>query len=164
MHEDHLVGLRQMMDLQIDLQRQLGVDIEQMSPTELMAFVREQTLACADELHEALQETGWKTWAKNPHVNTEAFRAELIDAWQFLMNLMWVAGMTPEMLYAGHARKVAKNFDRHQANYDGVSTKCPTCRRAYDDDAVKCYEGHCGWNEFVEKTKVVSLQIGTSRS
>lgn len=152
-----------MMDLQIDLQRRLGTDIEKMTPTELMAFVREQVLACTDELHEALQETGWKTWAKNPHINMEAFRAELIDAWQFLMNLMWVAGMKPEGLYVGHARKVTKNLERHEANYDGVSTKCPICRRAYDDSAVACKPGFCWMNpdKDMSETAVSTLQIGT---
>lgn len=170
METDHLAGLRQMMDLQIALQLELGTDITKMSSTELMAFVREQMLACTDELHEALQETGWKTWAKNPHINYDAFRAELIDTWQFLMNLMWVAGMTPEMLYVGHAKKVTQNLERNAAKYDGVSTKCPRCRRAYDDTYVNCkpYHNpmHLGWcaqkGEVVEDTS--TLQVGSSRS
>lgn len=155
-----------MMDLQIALQRKLGTNIEEMSPTELMAFVREQMLACTDELHEALQETGWKTWAKNPHINMEAFRAELIDAWQFLMNLMWVGGMTPEMLYVGHAKKVEKNLKRNEEKYDGVSTKCPQCRRAYDDTAVACHPdmpGCTAWCSVYSKIDEESseLQIGS---
>lgn len=163
MEADHLAGLRQMMELQFALQRELGTDIEKMTPTELMAFVREQVLACEDELHEALQETGWKTWAKNPHINEEAFRAELIDAWQFLMNLMWVAGMTPEMLFVGHAKKVTKNFKRHQDKYDGVSTKCPTCRRAYDDEAVLCEPDICLKSPIAVANleESSSLQVGT---
>lgn len=157
MEADHLAGLRQMMELQFTLQRELGTDIEKMTPTELMAFVREQVLACEDELHEALQETGWKTWAKNPHINEEAFRAELIDAWQFLMNLMWVAGMTPEMLFVGHAKKVTKNRIRNETNYDGVSTKCLVCRRALDDAAVWCTSTRC--TAMVNEPS--ELQIGT---
>jgi hypothetical protein len=167
METDHLTGLRQMMGLQAALQVKLGNDVGNMSMDQLMAYVREQTLACTDELHEALQETGWKTWAKNPHINQEAFADELIDAWLFLMNLMNVAGMTAEQLYVGHAKKVVNATKRNDEKYDGVSTKCPLCRRAYDNDAVRCVPGKCEAVTFVTlaeeraNTIGVPLQVGT---
>jgi hypothetical protein len=157
METDHLAGL------QVDLQRQLNCDIRKMTPKMLMDYVREQTLACTDELHEALTETGWKTWAKNPHINEEAMRDELIDAWLFLLNLMNVAGMTPEQLYLGHAKKVANAIKRNNDKYDGVSTKCPTCKRAFDNDAVGCRPGYCAATTVdVPATINSGIRIGSS--
>jgi hypothetical protein len=163
METDHLAGLRQMMNLQADLQRQLNCDIRKMTPKMLMDYVREQTLACTDELHEALAETGWKTWAKNPHINEDAMRDELIDAWLFLLNLMNIAGMTPEALYVGHAKKVNNAIKRNNDKYDGVSTKCPTCRRAFDNDAVDCRPGYCDATTVdVPRTIDSGIRIGSS--
>lgn len=104
-----------------------------------MAYLREQTLALLDEVHEALGETGWKSWATSNHINREAFTGELADVYIFLMNLMLVAGVTITDLAHAVDRKITKNQKRQDDGYDGVTTKCPSCKRAYDDDAVKCY-------------------------
>lgn len=103
-----------------------------------MAYVREQALALLDEVHEALAETGWKSWATSNHINKVAFAGELADVYIFMMNLMLVAGVTPNDLFYLVNRKIDKNHARQDDGYDGVTTKCPGCKRAYDDDAVKC--------------------------
>lgn len=115
-----------------------GFDPENLTPFKKMEYLREQSLALTDELHEALAETGWKSWATSNHINSEAYRSELADVFIFFMNLMLVDGCTPEELMAIVAKKIAKNHKRQDDGYDGVSTKCPGCKRAYDDDAVKC--------------------------
>jgi len=171
MEMDSFADLRQMMALQVHLQRELNCDIRKMTPKMLMDYIREQTLACTDELHEALAETGWKTWAKNPHINEEAMRDELIDAFLFLLNLMNVASMTPEQLYHGHAKKVANAIKRNNDKYDGVSTKCSACKRAYDNDAVRCTPpteiepAVCRAGHFDQQKDfdTPSIQIGSSR-
>lgn len=133
----------------LDMQRRLQIESYGADPTALdddarMEYIRWNVLALTDELHEMLAETGWKPWAKSQHVNEAAAFAELVDAWHFFMNLMMaVTGESNPTVLASffemrYAQKRLKNADRQAAGYDGVSTKCPECKRALDDDAVTC--------------------------
>lgn len=127
-----------MFDSQLDLQKNVyGVNPSELSDVDKMEFIRSMILACTDELHEALNETGWKPWATSNHINDEAFKNELVDAWHFMMNLMLVIDMNATELYKRYLAKRAKNIKRQEDGYDGLD-KCPLCKRAYDDDAVAC--------------------------
>jgi dimeric dUTPase (all-alpha-NTP-PPase superfamily) len=128
-----------------------GKTIEDFTDEERMQAIRDNVLACTDELHEALAETGWKPWASSNHLNVEAFKSELVDAWHFFMNLMLHSGMTADDLYQGYVAKNRKNIQRQAEGYDGVSTKCPGCKRAYDDDAVSCHPSDDKLPAFCEK-------------
>ena len=101
-------------------------------------FIRWNILAMTDELHEALAETGWKPWATSRHVNEEAFKGELVDVLHFFVNLCLVAGMDGDELFERYLEKRQRNAKRQRDGYDGVSTKCPKCKRALDDADVRC--------------------------
>lgn len=132
-------ALCQMMDRQNALQRDsFGHDFTTMTEEERVLFARDQILALLDEMHEALAEIGWKPWATSRHMNRDAFVGELVDAWHFLMNLLLSAHVTPEEFFSLYVAKNEKNARRQNDGYDGVSTKCPGCKRAYDDTAVLC--------------------------
>lgn len=139
-------GLGQMFRSQEQFQQMLysGDLPSDLQGTEKMEYIRTQSLALTDELHEALAETGWKPWATSNHINVDAYKSELVDVWIFLMNLMLVVGMAPSELVKLTQAKQLKNIKRQLAGYDGISTKCPGCKRAYDDDAVKCTPMHAG--------------------
>ena len=131
------------------LQRDFQARLLGMFPSELpddikMAYLKEQVLALTDEAHEALNETGWKSWATSQHINREAYKGELADVFIFFMNMMMVANLTPSEILDAVRKKIIKNHKRQDDGYDGVSTKCPGCKRAYDDDAVKCYRAKPG--------------------
>ena len=131
--------LAEAFDLQHELQiRSFGSDPAELQGEERIEFFKNMKLALQDELHEALQEMGWKPWATSKHFNTEAVQGELVDAFHFFMNLCIVAEMTPNMLFDKYLAKRTKNQKRQEEGYDGVSTKCPGCKRALDDDAVDC--------------------------
>lgn len=130
--------LADMFEYQRKLQLLLGNDATTMAPEQLMDYIRTMGWACSDELHEAVNECGWKPWATSNHINYEAFRDELTDAWLFLLNLMIAANMTPGDLFDRWIKKRLNAERRHYEQYDGVSSKCPKCKRAYDNDAVKC--------------------------
>jgi hypothetical protein len=108
-------------------------------------YARENVLAALDELHEALNEFAWKSWAKSDHFNSDAFFDELIDLWHFVMNLALVSGVhdTPYAVAAAfverYYRKRQRNAQRQAEGYDGVTGKCPKCKRAYDDESVECH-------------------------
>ena len=110
-----------------------------------IAEFKDMVMALQDELHEALGEIGWKSWASSRHFNTEAVQGELVDAWCFLMSLMLLAGMDAPTLYRKYQAKMTTNHKRQDVGYDGVSTKCQGCGRALDDSGVKCYDHGDDW-------------------
>jgi hypothetical protein len=120
------------------------------TPEARLEYLRTMVLACTAELHEALEETGWKTWVSSNHINEDRAFSELCDALQFLLNCMFAVcpqGTTPQQVARWiddyHVAKVKVNLNRHIKGYDGVSTKCNKCKRALDDLGVKCTVNHC---------------------
>lgn len=133
--------LHEMMKAQFELQRDTyGIDYSNMTDEERIHHFKEMLHAFNDEMHEALGEMGWKPWASSRHFNTEAVQSELIDAWHFFMNLMLISKMTPDKLFMMYLAKRQKNIARQQEGYDGVSTKCARCKRAFDDEFVYCHQ------------------------
>lgn len=137
---EYAMYMQQMLENQRQLQiNAYGKDPATITdPDERMDFIRWNVLALEDELHEALQETGWKPWAKSKHLNEAAFGRELVDAWHFFMNLMLVSNIDMETFYGWYMAKARKNAQRQAEGYDGVSTKCQKCKRALDDEEVNC--------------------------
>ncbi|UVT31661.1 deoxyuridine triphosphatase [Microbacterium phage Kenzers] len=135
-------SLQKMLDLQDSLQAETyGQGLRDLLPEDVPAAVQQATinvLAATDELHELLAETSWKPWAKADYVRLEAARGEWIDAWHFMMNLANLLQLDAEAIERRYRAKRAKNIKRQEDGYDGVSTKCPGCNRALDDDAVEC--------------------------
>jgi hypothetical protein len=103
-----------------------------------MERIREAALALFVEVAEGLGETGWKPWATSNHLNHDAFKGEMVDVLKFWVNLCLQGGITPDEIFDGFVSKHYTNMARIDAGYDGVSTKCPGCKRAYDDPATKC--------------------------
>jgi len=97
--------------------------------------------AFMSELFEAFNEVGWKPWATSHHFNRDAFHGEMVDAFHFFMNMMLHAGMKPNDLLRGYIKKNAENHRRQDEGYDGVSSKCPHCKREYSDLGVVCKPG-----------------------
>lgn len=139
-------SLTRLLEMQERLQREAyGRNLAAMQPEERVDFIKNMVLAATDELHEALNETAWKPWASGyGEIQRDAFFGELVDLFHFVMNLM-LAGrpdLTPAEVAAElvvkYKAKNAKNLRRQLDGYDGKSNKCPGCRRALDDDAVRC--------------------------
>lgn len=108
-------------------------------------WIRWNILALEDELHEALAETGWKPWATSKHINREAYASEIVDAFHFFMNLMLVVDISVDELLEKYFEKRGLNEKRQSDGYDGVSTKCPVCKRAFDDVSVLCTPDKCAF-------------------
>lgn len=128
-----------MADLQEVFARQLRLQIEsygndpaEMDPERRAEFIRWNVLALTDELHEALGEVGWKPWATSRHLNREAFMKELVDGLHFFVNLCLAAGITADEIVDAYKQKAEVNAQRQVDGYDGVTTKCPQCKRELD--------------------------------
>lgn len=132
-------ALQMILDRQRDLQKKhYGVDVATLSEEDRAQYIRDMSLALTDELHEALNEVGWKPWATSRHINRQAYLGELIDVLHFWCNLVLVANTTEKELLDMYFAKAEKNAKRQLAGYDGVQGKCTTCGRAFDDAAVLC--------------------------
>lgn len=132
-------ALQMILNRQRELQKKhYGVDITTFSDEERVQYIRDMSLALTDELHEALNEVGWKPWATSRHLNRQAYLGELIDVLHFWCNLVLIANTSEQELVDMYFAKANKNAKRQMEGYDGVSGKCTTCGRAFDDVAVLC--------------------------
>lgn len=111
---------------------------EEVDPAKRLEFLRWNVLALIAELTELLDETGWKPWATSQHINELETLGEWVDAWHFMMNVAWAtfgqgvlgdADVLSELITAAYKRKHEVNAARQRDGYDGVSTKCPRCKR-----------------------------------
>jgi dimeric dUTPase (all-alpha-NTP-PPase superfamily) len=115
------------------LQRQsYNTDPRNLSDQERAEWIRWNVLALTDELHEALNEVGWKPWATSRHLNRDAYKGELVDAFHFFINLCLVAEISADEIIESYFRKRERNAARQVNGYTGLN-KCPGCRRAWDD-------------------------------
>lgn len=136
--------MQEALDAQHKLQiESFGNDPKSLTDDQKVEWIRWNVLALEDELHEALQEVGWKPWAKSKHVNRDAYISELVDAFHFLMNLMLVVDCSADEFLDKYFDKRKVNQKRQADGYDGVSNKCLHCRRALDDAAVNCTISEC---------------------
>jgi dimeric dUTPase (all-alpha-NTP-PPase superfamily) len=108
-----------------------------------MAYIRSMSLALTDELHEALNETGWKPWAASNHLNADAFGAELVDALHFMVNLWLAAGWTADDVAEYYFKKAERNAARQRDGYDGLAGKCRVCKHDIADPGVYCSPEEC---------------------
>lgn len=143
-----MVDLARMFEAQNALQLALGHDFKTMTMEERISYVKMNVLACISELNEALNEMSWKPWADAEYINETAYFGEIRDAMQFIINLFLVGenSLSPEEVAvdvedALHT-KIEINHKRIRTGYDGVSGKCPDCKRSYDDAATPCLPKH----------------------
>lgn len=86
------------------------------------------------ELSEFMAEVGWKDWATpRGWVNRDAAVGELVDAAHFLANLLVRLDVTDKEWQERYQAKQQVNRTRQRTGYDGVTGKCPSCRRAHED-------------------------------
>ena len=88
------------------------------------------------ELGEMMNEyPGHKTWVTDrTKINRPEFLTEAVDALHFFANLLTALGFTDEELTTAYEAKMQKNRERMTSGqYDGVSDKCPICKRELND-------------------------------
>lgn len=153
------------LELQANLQAMTyGYDLESMTDEETRKYVFWNAWALADELHEAMAEMSWKPWAETQFINRDAFLKELIDLSHFLNN-MWLAisGLPPveaaELFEKLYEEKHIINARRQEEGYDGVTGKCPKCRRDIETTMWVHTDGdgrrlkYCLCGQFIEEVE-----------
>ena len=120
-----------------------GNDLDRLSEEERLSYIDEMLKAAILEVGEAYNEFSWKSWASAQFRNKDALTGDLVDVVFFVANALVANGVTSEELTAKYRGKMGINTERQIDGYDGISGKCPECRRALDDPAVTCVEGEC---------------------
>lgn len=101
-----------------------GMKLKEMSDTQRIDYIRWNVVALEHELHEALDETGWKPWANARHINRDAYVGELIDAFHFLMNLLLAVEVTDQEMTEKYWAKHRVNAERQATGtYNGFTEK-----------------------------------------
>lgn len=125
------------LELQLELQiRAFGNDPRTLTPEDRAVFMVWNAFAVEDELHEAMQEVGWKPWATDRSIHNGAFLDEIVDALHFLGNMILAAAIeakTPpwelaEIVWQKYQDKVEVNIQRQKQGYTGLD-KCTECHR-----------------------------------
>lgn len=134
-----------MLQRQDDLQAfLLAARVQELEPDKLAEFIRSTGFALIAEVVEAVDETHWKPWSVRPDAepmitNRQRFIGELADVYIFFMNLMLCGDVTTTELAEAVESKQEKNLQRWLKGYNAQTTKCPKCKRSYDDEGVDCY-------------------------
>lgn len=107
-------------------------------PNAFANYITWNHTAAVVELGEALNEVGWKPWAKpRGWFNREAFIGECVDANHFIANMLVAVGATDEEYEVAYQKKQEINRQRQRDGYDGLN-KCLLCGRALDDPTTEC--------------------------
>jgi hypothetical protein len=113
--------LDRIIERQLDLQvRTFGTDPARMDPDSRAIYIADQALGAHDEISEALEHIGWKSWAESRHFHREDFASEAIDLLMYTLNFLLVAGMSAEDIDIAHAAKVERVAARQREGYKGV--------------------------------------------
>jgi len=137
------LNLLALIQLHENLQRQMppvGRTPQDLEGDEQIRFIVDMSYALEDEIHEMTNAVGWKPWATDRRVDAEEMRGELIDQLHFWLNL-WMTTFPPgthpaEMaatLERDYIKKNLRNAKRQEEGYDGVTGKCPQCKRDWLD-------------------------------
>jgi len=152
---DEPVGRWRWLETTRDLQRDaygwdwdvIRANGEQWYVEQLRGSINVNVTAATAELGEFLQELGpiWKQWADLPDRLDQDARdravGELVDVVHFIANVAIALGVTDDEWETRYAAKQEKNRQRQAAGYDGISSKCPGCKRDLSEAGVNTSVG-----------------------
>lgn len=124
------------LDSTYDLQRRVYGHVLPMpeNTNELADYAQVNLFAAIDEIMEMAGEVGWKPWATpRGWVRREHLMKEGVDTLHFIANVLCAAGVSDDEFWEAYRAKQTTNARRQELGYDGVTGKCPGCRRSYDD-------------------------------
>lgn len=127
--------LEDMLKLQLELQKSSMKDgnPQHLTGDDMATFMTWNAFALTGEVHEAMQEVGWKPWASNRSIAEQAFLKEMVDAFHFFMNMLLCAlpdspEVIAEKFVTAYEEKNRENARRQEEGYTGTN-KCPGCGR-----------------------------------
>lgn len=89
--------------LQYRSERQRGEDVNVMTSSERLRYLRGEVLSLCTVLYRALEEVSWRNWTQGePRVDEYKFGRELIQAQRSLVNLFLAVGWDTEDMFLNY--------------------------------------------------------------
>lgn len=80
------------------------------------ASIKDNAFALIVEVIEIVAEVNWKNWKQSPsqvrEIDRRALLLEIVDAFQFLANIINSAGFSAQDIASGYAEKLVENYRR----------------------------------------------------
>ena len=111
---DRLEGI---FEMQADLNRRIGVELEGISEEEKVRWVLNYSRAMSQELAELVDSVPWKWWAKYQTFDEQNARVEVVDLFHFLVSLAQALGMSAEDVHEAYVKKNKVNHSRQESGY-----------------------------------------------
>lgn len=105
------------LDRQKTLQKAYGLDVDDLHGRDRNEAMFGMLVAMEDEIHEVMRTFSWRSWARGTEFSEEHCREELRDVFQFFMNCMLIAGLTPDSLEERLESKTKINYERMNHEY-----------------------------------------------
>ena len=109
--------VEEVVKLQDQLNKRIGVDTDQMSEEEQAKWVLNYTRAMQQEIAVLIDSVPWKWWAKYQEFDEQNAKVEVVDLFHFLISIAQVLGMTPEDVYEAYVKKNKVNHNRQDSGY-----------------------------------------------
>jgi dimeric dUTPase (all-alpha-NTP-PPase superfamily) len=109
--------LKDMFELQGELNRRIGVDTVAMPEEKKTEWILNYCRAMSQELAELTDSVPWKWWAKYQTFDKQNAKVEVIDLFHFLISLAQTLDMTAEDVHDLYCRKHRVNQERQDSGY-----------------------------------------------
>lgn len=109
--------LNEIFDMQADLNRRIGVNLENLPDDEKAKWVLNYTRAMQQEIAELIDSVPWKWWAKYQTFDEQNARVEVVDLFHFLISTAQALGMSADDVYAAYVKKNKVNHERQNTGY-----------------------------------------------
>jgi dimeric dUTPase (all-alpha-NTP-PPase superfamily) len=109
--------LEEIFRLQAELNKRIGVDLDNLSQEDKTKWVLNYSRAMSQEMAELIDSVPWKWWAKYQEFDEQNARVEVIDMFHFLISMAQTLGMTSEDVFNAYLKKNEVNHKRQESGY-----------------------------------------------
>ncbi len=109
--------LENIFDLQEQLNRRIGVRMEEMNDEDQAKWILNYVRAMQQELAELTDSVPWKWWANYQEFDKQNAKVEIVDLFHFLISMAQVMGMTAEDVHEAYLKKNKVNHNRQESGY-----------------------------------------------
>ena len=109
--------LENIFDLQEQLNRRIGVRMDEMNDEDQAKWILNYVRAMQQELAELTDSVPWKWWANYQKFDKQNAKVEIVDLFHFLISMAQVMGMTAEDVHDAYLKKNKVNHNRQESGY-----------------------------------------------
>lgn len=109
--------LENIFDLQEQLNRRIGVCMDEMNDEDRAKWILNYVRAMQQELAELTDSVPWKWWANYQEFDKQNAKVEIVDLFHFLISMAQVMGMTADDVHVAYLKKNKVNHNRQESGY-----------------------------------------------